>query len=84
MNRTQLQKIDVRMIFQGQINTIKKIIRTFRYSSEVTVCDAESAFFQIIVSLTETSTIPVVDPSFSLCQKNGTSGLAAPVGILIS
>jgi hypothetical protein len=51
---------------------------------EVTVCAAVSAFFQIMVSKTSISIIPVVLPSFSLCQKYGALGSAAPVGILMS
>jgi len=51
---------------------------------EVTVCATVSAFFQIMVSKTSISIIPVVLPSFSLCQKYGALGSAAPVGMLIS
>ena len=51
---------------------------------EVTVCAAVSAFFQSIVSSREIATSPVVEPSFSLCQKYLEFGLAAPVGIFTS
>jgi len=36
---------------------------------EVTVWAAVSALFQTIVSLIRISTVPEVEPSFSLCQK---------------
>ena len=51
---------------------------------DVTVCTVVSAFFHTTVSSIKISISPVASQDFSFCQKYGASGLAAPVGMLMS